>query len=242
MPSFGVSYQDPATKETYFYAVAISGMDGSVSLSYIESNNNASGARKIPTDEEILVAYADELTLLKSDPEADTYKYVLADLDGNHTKEMVIFQSGKVRYVCGYNGVKLTKTLWGDTDSQIYFYDNSTAVVQSYDIGADKYYEEWYKFNANVDAYLPFAQHFFKEDGFGNEIDSEYYSMALNGDWEEFENNYFSSGGMWPAWAGEWGGMLTEEEYNSLLKDLGCDSCEGLEIPAPTPVTEFEGF
>ena len=69
-------------------------MDGSVSLSYIESNNNASGARKIPTDEEILAAYADELTLLKSDPEADTYKYgiVLYLEDGKFQTEQVVVE------------------------------------------------------------------------------------------------------------------------------------------------------
>ena len=96
--------------------------------------------------------------------------------------------------------------------------------------------ETYYRFNPNVAFFLPVVETRYKPDENGNAVDQEYYIFAVEGNWGMFEEEY-AEFDMYPTWAGEWGDMITADEYEAKISKGSV-----FEPPMKASVLDFEGF
>ena len=231
-PNIGITYRDPKTAEENIYALYQSGKDGSLCLENITGYAN----KKVSyLEADILEEYSRLLMNYKDSPDAARMEYVTVDINKDGILEMLIYLDGKLREIIAYDGSQSVVSLGSLSGSEITLYDDCMACRRE-ELEDGIFIETYYRFNPNIAMFLPVAETRYELDENGDAVNQEYYIYAVEGNWDQFEEDYAKSG-MYPVWAGEWGDILTEDEYNEKISKGALFG-----DPVRSSVPDFEGF
>ena len=166
--------------------------------------------------------------------DADSAGYFKYDIDGNGIDELMITLYGNVVEIYGFDGKKAVYSYGCPYRGETIIYDDG--MVEMLFGTMTRASNTWYRQNAKTGYLLPVTEREYVPVDHG-EPDMQYYIYEVEGNWDIFEEEYEKSGGNFPVWAGEWGDIITESEYESLISHGN-----PVELPEPVPLKSWAGF
>lgn len=160
---------------------------------------------KYDSPEDILDEYMEE----QDGASADTYKYLMYDVNADGYEELIItYQDGITEIYGNYKG-KYHRAFTAYADYEVTLYPEGMLKVTAPD--SSEYTETiWQQYYPEYGDYLPVFE----------EMGGEYYTFCAYGldetDKEEIDRS-LEDIGEYPVWIGEWSDMITKKEYDSLV-------------------------
>ena len=164
----------------------------------------------------------------------DAVKYVLYDIDGNGTNELIITYYDSITDIWASDGRKVRYAYGCPYRGEAILHEDGV-LEQLYAPTMNNASTTWFKFNTAVGDFFPDFQMIY-EPGKDDPVDEHYYTFSYESGREEMERIYNISGD-YPVWIHEWDDEITKERYEEL-----CSKAPVVKLPEGERIVDFKGL
>lgn len=155
--------------------------------------------------------------------------YVMFDVDADGTEELILTDHGRIDRIFGTYKDKIRCIFKSPDDSTVRLYHDGMLEAEGINQQGDAY-THWWHYYSELGNYLSTFE----------ESAGEYYTFCADDldkdDIGEIERTLEETG-YYPVWLGEWGDMLTKEQYESVIPKT-----KPIELPEPDDLSDRSGL